>query len=196
MDSVRQTPYLCPAPDAASPTETAVIVPVADADPVVHEHRDRLDPAAGWGIPADVTVLYPFVAPFAVDEQLVARLEAAVASVNAFDCHLEGTRWFGDDVLWLDPQPAAPFAHLTTAVWEAFPDHPPYGGTHEELVPHSTVAHRGSGDRSTLRIAERAVQLHLPIPTRIERALLIAGSGAPGSWRILHSLPLASAGAC
>lgn len=116
MDSVCRVPYLNPAPDAASPTETAIIVPIPDAEPVVRAHRDRLDPAAGCGIPAHVSVLYPFVAPSAVDVQLIARLAAAVASVHAFDCRLARTRWFGDDVLWLDPQPAASFGHLTTAV--------------------------------------------------------------------------------
>jgi hypothetical protein len=113
--------YLNPGPETAPPTETAVIVPIADAEPVVREHRDRLDPAAAWGIPAHVTVLYPFVTPSAVDEQLIARVAAAVASVTVFDCHLVATRWFGDDVLWLDPEPAVPFSRLTTAVWDAFP---------------------------------------------------------------------------
>jgi hypothetical protein len=38
-------------------TETAVIIPVSSAEPVVAEHRRRLDPSASWGVPAHVTVL-------------------------------------------------------------------------------------------------------------------------------------------
>lgn len=186
--------YLSPAPGAAPPTESAVIVPVADAEPVVREHRDRLDPAAGWGIPAHVTVLYPFVPPSAIDQDLIARVAAAVASVKAFDCYLATTRWFGDEVLWLDPQPAAPFSHLTTVVWDAFPEHPPYGGTYDKIVPHLTVAQRGPTDLAMLRAAEQAVQRQLPVSAHIELALLIAGSATPDSWRILRALPLGGSG--
>lgn len=114
--------------------------------------------------------------------------------MNAFDCHLAATRWFRGDVLWLDPEPATPFDHLTTAVWQAFPEHPPYGRTHEKVVPHLTLAQLGPAGLAMLRAVEQAVQPHLPIPAHIEQALLIAGSAAPNSWRILHALPLGDAG--
>ena len=161
--NVHRVTYLNPAPDAGLPTETAVIVAIPSAEPVVREHRDRLDPAAGWGVPAHLTVLYPFVAPFAIDQQLFGRLAAAVASVNAFDCRLWRTRWFGEDVLWLDPHPAALFGELTRVVWDAFPEYPPYGGAHDEVIPHLTVAQRGPADLATLRAVERSIQPHLPI---------------------------------
>lgn len=51
-----------PAPSVA-PTQTAVIVPVPAAEALVGSHRRRLDRAAGWGVPAHVTVLYPFLHP-------------------------------------------------------------------------------------------------------------------------------------
>lgn len=55
------------------------------------------------GIPAHVTVLYPFVPPPEVDEQVIATVARAIAAVPAFDCSFTRCRWFGQDVLWLEP---------------------------------------------------------------------------------------------
>lgn len=189
LGNVRRVQHLSPAPDAPAPTQTAVIAPVPAAEPLVGELRHHLDAAAAWGVPAHVTVLYPFVEPAAVNEHLIATLAAAVGSVSAFDCSFLRTRWFGEDVLWLDPEPAQPFRQLTTAVWDAFPQHPPYGGAHDDVIPHLTVGERRLADLP----AVQAVQPGLPLSTRIERVLLIAGTQAPSSWRVLHELPLRAA---
>lgn len=187
--------YLRPAPDAPNPTQTAVIVPVSAAEPLVGRHRDHLDAAAAMGIPAHVTVLYPFVEPTDVTEKLMATLAAVVGSVSSFECRLLSTRWFGDDVLWLDPEPAQPFRQLTAAVWAAFPEYPPYGGAHDDVVPHLTVAERRLADMPVLRAAEQAVKPDLPLATTVTRATLVAGTPAPSSWRILRELPLGTADA-
>ncbi len=190
VDTVPTVQYLRPDIDAPPPTQTAVIAPVPEADPVVGEHRQHLDVAAAWGVPAHVTVLYPFVAPMAVDEAVVGALTAAVASVSAFDCSFRRTRWFEDDVLWLDPEPDEPFRRLTGAVWGAFPQHPPYGGAHDDVIAHLTVAQRRPADLPALRAAEHAVRSRLPLTTTIDRLLLIAGTQAPRSWSVLAELPL------
>ena len=174
-------------------TETAVIVPVPDAEPVVAEHRRQLDRAASWGVPAHLTVLYPFLPPSAIDRVALARLGAAVASVAAFECVFNRCDWFGEEVLWLAPEPDTPFRALTGAVWAEFPQHPPYGGAYREVVPHLTVGERRSGSTSALRAAEAAVELALPMKVCIARAVLIAGTQEPGSWRTVHELPLGAA---
>jgi 2'-5' RNA ligase len=171
-------------------TQTAVIVAVSEAEPAVREPRARLDRAAGWGVPAHVTVLFPFVAPAAVDDALVRRLAAAVATVPAFECSFAGCGWFDEDVLWLAPQPDEPFRALTTAVWSAFPDHPPYEGEYDDLQPHLTVAQRGDGGVAELREIEAVVVPRLPITTRVDRVSLIAGSQDPDSWSVVAMLPL------
>ena len=94
---------LSPSQNAPAPTETAVIAAVPAAEPVVGGHRQQLDGAAGWGVPAHVTVLGPFVAPEAINDDLITTLAAVVSSVSAFDCCFVRTRWFGVDVLWLHP---------------------------------------------------------------------------------------------
>ncbi len=57
---------------ASTETQSAVLVPVPEAERVVSRHRIRLDPAAELGVPAHVTVLYPFVAPPAITATTLA----------------------------------------------------------------------------------------------------------------------------
>jgi hypothetical protein len=185
-------PHLEPGPDAPAPTETALIVSVPAAEAIVGEHRDHLDVAASWGVPAHVTVLYPFIEPVSArDPDVLAAIGAAVGTVSAFGCSFRRTAWFGDDTLWLDPDPAQPFRDLTAAVWSAFPDHPPFGGAHDTVVPHLTVGERRLGDRTALEQAERKVGPNLPVRTYVDRVLLIAGAPAPMSWRVLYEFALA-----
>ena len=182
--------HLTPVHDAPAPTQTAVIAPVPAAEPLVAEHRRHLDPADAWGVPAHVTVLFPFVEPAAVNEHVITTLASAVAPIHSFDCCFVQTRWFGHDVLWLEPRPDRPFRLLTTAVWDAFPSNPPYGGAHDDVVPHLTVGGRRLADAPALEAADRDLRPRLPLSTSIDRLLLVAGTDAPGSWRVLHELPL------
>jgi 2'-5' RNA ligase len=182
--------YLNPAPDAPAPTATAVIAAVPAAEFLVSEHRQQLDVSAAWGVPAHVTVLYPFVAPEAISDDLITTLATAVRTVSAFDCCFVRTRWFDQDVLWLDPEPAQPFRQLTRAVWRAFPQYPPYGGAYDDVVPHLTIAEQRLADLPTLLAVERAVQSGLPLVTHIETVVLIAGTDVRSSWRVVHELYL------
>ena len=190
IGSVGRVPYLSPASDAPAPTQTAVIAAVPVADSLVGRHRQHLDAGATWGVPAHITVLYPFVEPARVNDELVATLATAARCVASFECRFERTRWFGEDVLWLDPNPAEPFRRLTEAVGAAFPECPPYGGAFDEVVPHLTVAERRFADLATLKGVERDVLAGLPLVAPIERFLLIAGTQAPNSWTILSELRL------
>jgi 2'-5' RNA ligase len=172
--------------------ESAVIVAVPEAEGAVSSWRARLDPAAGWGVPAHITVLYPFLPPGEIDDAVLESLAAAIAAVPAFDCTLARVSWFGAAVVWLDPDPAGPFRELTAGVWRSFPRCPPYGGRHDEPIPHLTVG--DSAPLADLRAAERSVQALLPIPARVTMARLICGSMEPNSWHTITELPLGAAG--
>jgi len=173
--------------------ETAVLVPVPAAERVVSSHRSRLDGAAALGVPAHVTVLFPFVPPPLITPGVVDALAAAVATVSAFGCELGGTSWFGEDVLYLPPQPDEPFRALTRAVCAAFPGYLPYGGAFADTIPHLTVGERPAGGVADLREAEAAVLPELPVRFRVDQVWLMAGSAVLGSWHTLAELPLTSA---
>lgn len=167
----------------AGATETAVLVLVPEVEAAVAEHRAHLDVAASWGVPAHLSVVYPFVPPAGVDDAVLDRLAGAVSTVPAFACVFGDTAWFGDDILWLAPDPDDSFRSLTRAVVAAFPDHPPYGGAYVEPTPHLTVGERRLGTAAELARAETSVRQHLPVEARIERVVLLAGRPEAGSWR-------------
>jgi 2'-5' RNA ligase superfamily protein len=97
--------------------ETAVLVPVPEAERVVSPHRSRLDGAAALGVPAHVTVLFPFVPPPLLTSGVVDALAEAVATVSAFGCEFPATSWFGENVLYLAPRPDEPFRARVSHVW-------------------------------------------------------------------------------
>lgn len=174
----------------AEADETAVLVLVPEAEPAVREHRAHLDMAASWGVPAHLSVVYPFVTPTEVDDGVLARLARALGTVPAFDCAFPRTDWFGDDVLWLAPDPAEPFRELIRAVVAAFPAHLPYGGLYADPVPHLTVGELRLGSAAELAAAERAVRAQLPIDARVDQVVLLAGRREAGSWRQVATFEL------
>ncbi len=170
------------------PTESAVIVPIPAAERAVAPWRARFDPAAGWGVPAHITVLYPFLPPERLDQAALELLAAAIRTVPRFEVALTRVEWFGDTVVWLAAEPDEGFRALTAAVWHHFPETPPYGGAYADVVPHLTI---GDGEPATqLRRAGDAVRKHLPIHTSVEGALVMCGSRVSNSWRSVSELPL------
>src|SRR5262249_60327738 len=91
------------------------------------------------GLPAPVPFLYPFVPPGQIPPAVLGKAAAAVASVQSFDCQFAATGWFGDQVVWLAPEPDSPFRALTAAVHAAFPHCPPFGGAVAPGIPHPTL---------------------------------------------------------
>ncbi|MEU6741541.1 hypothetical protein [Streptosporangium sandarakinum] len=63
------------------PTRTALIVPIPEAEEAVGPFRAALDVSAGWGVPAHVTVLYPFLPPERIDSRVLAALTGTIAAV-------------------------------------------------------------------------------------------------------------------
>ncbi|HEX6919038.1 MAG TPA: 2'-5' RNA ligase family protein [Actinomycetes bacterium] len=171
-------------------TMSAVIVALPEVERVVGAIRAGVDPAAGWGVPAHVTLLVPFVPPDRIDDEVLLALTGAVGSVPRFTAVFSRIEWFGDKVVWLAPEPVDRFRVLTSAVCDRFPGYPPYGGAHPDVVPHLTI---GDGDDvRALREAARVVAPLLPLRAEIAAAQVICGSRDPGSWATVAELPLGS----
>ena len=168
---------------------SALIILVPAADPVVAHHRHRLDTAASWGVSAHITVLVPFVAPHRIDDTVLTAVGEVVAAVPAFDLTLSDFGWFGDTVLYLAPEPDAPIRALTAAVHARFPDHPPYEGAHDEVVPHLTIGHDHPYEQLTA--ARDDLGAHLPIRQHVGAVHLITGRPEPGrTWATRAAFPL------
>src|ERR1700759_4220927 len=96
------------------PCRTALIAPVPEAEPAVGAIRLDHDWSAARGVPAHITILFPFLSPAEVDERALGEL---FARFSAFDFTLDRLECSEDGHVWLRPDPAQPFADLTAAVW-------------------------------------------------------------------------------
>ena len=109
-------------------------------------------------LPPHVTVLVP------CPGDVVAILEA-LSPFDAFDVTFPRLERF-PQLVWLAPEPAGPFVAMTEAMVERFPDHLPYGGIHDRIVPHLTVA------EAQLDEAAALVEPLLPLHSRVESVVL------------------------
>jgi 2'-5' RNA ligase len=165
--------------------ETALVVLVPEAEAHVAAHRLRHDPAASAGVPAHVTVLYPFRSH--IDDVAIGGVAEIAAGVGAFDVSFASFGRFPGEVVHLAPDPVEPFRRLTAAAMAAFPDCPPYGGTIADPIPHLTVA--DGVDTTTADDLEQVIEPGLPFRSRVDRLTLIAQDPA-GRWQVVHHWPL------
>jgi 2'-5' RNA ligase len=123
-----------------SQSESALVVLVPEAEAVAKPFRDRYDPSAAAGMPAHITLLFPFKAPNDVDDITLGSLRDCFARFEPIRFSLGIIKRFPTEVLYLAPEPDAPFRELTRAIWKLFPERPPYGGKWPDIIPHLSLA--------------------------------------------------------
>jgi 2'-5' RNA ligase len=166
---------------------TALCVVVPEADAAVADLRQRHDPSAVMGMVAHITVLFP-LGPYPDVRDGVAEV---VAENPAFTSVLTRVANFGDDVVWLAPEPDDGFRRLIEVVAQRFPDWPPYDGTIDEPVPHLTVAETTPATFTSVHAeVVSAVEPLLPIPFNVTEVALF-GATDEGRWIELERFPLA-----
>jgi len=165
--------------------DSGVVILVPEAEPLVAAARAAWDRSAAVGVPAHITLLYPFVPAREIDDDVVDRLAAAVSGFSPFSFVLTATGRF-PGVLYLAPEPASTFAALTAALAHEFPDHPPYKGAHAHVVPHLTVADRPD---APLDLLEPTVTPEAPIVARARDVCVVARND-DGRWRVTLRLAL------
>lgn len=164
---------------------TGIVVTVPESEPLVADLRDRFDPAARYGVPAHVTVLFPWLPIDVIDDTALGALTRLAAATPAFDAELTAVGRF-PGVAWLAPSPSEPFVALTRAVWRRWPETPPYQGRFLEPVPHLTVADGQPDEVLDAVAAELAPDL--PIRFRASSLVLLGFDGA--RWTSLDRFPL------
>ncbi|MGH2883854.1 MAG: 2'-5' RNA ligase family protein [Solirubrobacteraceae bacterium] len=148
-------------------SEVAVVVPVPVADRVVSGWRERFDASAAHGLPAHITVLYPFLSEVRLTDDVLKRLRELFAERSPIDVWFRRTARFAT-TLYLEPDPADQLRDLTLAIVEQWPDTPPYGGDFDDVVPHLTVAH--GAPNAVLDGIDVELRHCLPLVTRLAEA--------------------------
>lgn len=167
--------------------ESAFAVNVPEAEPYVRGLRDRLDASARLGVPAHVTVLYPFMSPERIDAGVLESVKLALAPALPFRYRLARVGRF-PGVVYLAPEPAGPFVELTRSLIRRFPKYPPYAGQYDAIVPHLTVA---QADDAANADAAGILARTLPregIEAECREVVLIENSS--GLWKPMCSFPL------
>jgi 2'-5' RNA ligase len=171
-------------------SESALVVVVGEAEAVAKPFRDRYDASAAAGMPAHITLLFPFKAPADVDAITCGNLRDCFARLEPVRFSLAAIRRFPTGVLYLAPEPDEPFRQLTLAIWNLFPETPPYGGKWPDIIPHLSIARLADEVRLT-EVADdfaRAAEGKLPIrATASEIALM---DNRSGRWKVEASFSL------
>lgn len=139
--------------------ESAFVVLVPESEAYVGALRDRYDPSAALGAPAHITILYPFMPPAMITEEVLAKVREELSSRLSFAFGLKRVARF-PGVLYLEPEPAEPLVALTNGLASRFPSYPPYGGRHADVRPHLTVAQT---TERQLDLAENELRAILPV---------------------------------
>jgi 2'-5' RNA ligase len=195
---------------------SAIVAPISLPPPLEAIRREHVE-NANLGVPAHVTLLLPFVPPAQIEADTLERAASAIAQTAAFEVTFADVRTFepgptNEGIIWLPPEPSAPFLAMTEALVAAFPDYRPYQGIHDTVIPHLTLANASSNasanassnasananDNASANASANldvpvilaAARPHLPIAQRLDAAALLIEDEA-GRWRIGRELPLA-----
>ena len=173
---------------------SALVVVAAEAEPNVREWRLRYNrEAVEHGLPAHLTILFPFVPATEIDDDLLTRLRRLFASVRPFAYELASVEWF-PDAAWLAPVPAEPFHALVDVARTAFPAIAPYGDPGHVVVPHCTIGTDDDPEAVEAMVRELREGLGPRLPIRCRAAeLVLLGEGTDGTWARREAFPFEGA---
>jgi hypothetical protein len=170
--------------------DTAITLFLAEQAPELAQAHDELYPERlPENIPLSLTLLYPFAPSEELDDHLQMALDFfASRRPLSFDI-ARVAQWPGGGAVYGVPEPDVQLRATMRALWELFPEFPPYGGAAQDPPPHASLTLDGSADPQTLlsRVEERLSGL-LPAHFEVDEAVLM-GEREPDVWRALHTLP-------
>lgn len=167
--------------------QTALVLPVSEAEPTVGRWRERYDPSAGCGMPAHITVLFPFLPLERIGSEELHALRQLFACAEAVPVRFTAFGSF-PKVLYLTPEPTAPLVGLTASIAGRWPEAPPYEGAFAEVVPHLTVGMGITG--AVAAELKRDIGQNLPIETVLREVRLVAFTA--GQWSPIETFSLGS----
>lgn len=171
--------------------ESALIMEVPEAHPVVERWRRHHDPIASHGIPPHISALYPFLPPESITEAAAVQVREVVRGIRPWSFHLTSVGEF-PRVVWLRPEPIEEFRNLTLRLWETFPACPPFGGRHDDIVPHLTIAHLAEDEDQAALVRRITTDLADALPIECTASgLALYVSEDHHAWSCRHRFPFA-----
>lgn len=162
---------------------TGLVIPVPAADAVLAPVAQRYPDAVRPGVPAHISLLYPFLPQSELDETVTAALHTICAEQTPMVVRFARCCRSGGFVS-LRPEPPAELETLTSAVRQRWPEVVPYEGRYGEVEPHVTAA-LGTSEETAAAI-EGHVGARLPIPAQLREAWLVVFTG---QWSLRQRFP-------
>ncbi len=115
--------------------QTGLVIPVPEADALLAAVGARYPGTVREGVPAHVSLLYPFVAAAELDEQVTSALcellaEQAPMPVQFAECYRR------EGFVALRPDPIDGLTELMNKTHLRWPDVVPYEGVYQDVEPH------------------------------------------------------------
>lgn len=180
-------------PDYSVAAESAILV----ALPELHELTDRWcsaclvpsDPPRPLAevVPPHLTVLVPWAPQ--PDADMVASLRELAASHPPFELRFGSVSVWENELVVLEPE-SGQLDRLLAAVWQAFPDYPPYEGRFEKVHTHLTVSTQG-GESVAAEVRATLAERGDVVVTVDEISAWQRGSS--GVWEQVEAFPLGGA---
>lgn len=168
--------------------ESAILAPIPEAEFLVRELRNKFDPSAIHGIPAHVTVLFPFKHPDEITYDVIGKLTTVFSQFQQFDFQLSEIGTFPPAVVFLKPNVTEKFISITKEVVGVFPENPPYGGKFTKINPHLTIGHE-LGDRFEECLSQAEdIRTKLPFNARVGEIYLM--TSLDGEWTVREHFKL------
>ena len=164
---------------------TSAVVVRVPLPPALARLRARWDWAASVGVPPHVTIVFPFLPAERLGPDVRRSLADVAARQRPFTVRFARVERF-PTVVYLAPQPSAPFTHLIETVVERFPDFPPYGGAFEVVIPHLTIT---ESERAPFDDIAAQAATALPFTHRVTRIEMLV-EGGEGRWHGHWRIPL------
>lgn len=170
---------------------TALVLPIYEIEPFVREVASRFGRESVTGFDADdtlahVTLIVPFLHPSRVTPAVEQELAGLFAAIEPLQFRLTGACGFPGGFVYLAVDPPSAILGLVDRIVERWPETPPYGGRHPEVVPHVTVWDdpKGAVPDPVLRL----VSSLQPVPVVARDVELV--SLTPPSWTVLRRFRL------
>ena len=167
--------------------ETALVLVLDRAEPFDAVRHDFAAATVALGIPFHVTLLYPFAPRDELTDGLLEETGAFFAARPPLEFELTRiAAW--PDVVYAVPEPDGELRELMRALFARFPQWPPYGGIHAEVIPHATLGEEVDAAAVRADIERRVGTL---LPHRCQaRDVALLEEFEPRSWRERERFPL------
>lgn len=169
--------------------ELALTIFVPQAESYLRSFREHYDVQTSNDIPAHITINTPFVPDLKPESELDESLEDLFSGIAAFPFALTEIRRF-PNVLYLAPEPEERFRELIVAVFDRFPESPPYEGQFDDVIPHLSLVYLEDSEEFNAQseTMTAATEGLLPITGKVTNVWLL--EKVAGEWRKRKSFQL------